>query len=78
MKPFIQIPSGQHSTLAHWQQILSGNKLESVAAFAYITDSGAAAIQKVPRHDAKIPLVIEFRLRPKPPNGSSKAKKYRE
>jgi HKD family nuclease len=44
MKPFIQIPSGQHSTLAHWQQILSGNKLESVAAFAYITDSGAAAI----------------------------------
>lgn len=45
MKPYIQIPDGQESTLTHWQQILAGNNLRSLAAFAYITDSGAAEIR---------------------------------
>jgi len=43
MKPFVQIQK-QHSTLVHWQQILTGNNLRSFAAFAYVTDSGVAQV----------------------------------
>lgn len=43
MKPFVQADS-QRSTLQHWKQILTGNKLSSLAAFAYVTDSGVAQI----------------------------------
>jgi HKD family nuclease len=44
MKPYIQVRN-QQSTLAHWKQILAGNKLNSFAAFAYVTDSGVAQIR---------------------------------
>ncbi len=44
MKPFIQLQN-QQSTLEHWKQILAGNKLDSFAAFAYVTDSGVAQIR---------------------------------
>jgi HKD family nuclease len=43
MKPFIQV-ANQRSTLEYWKQILSGNKLRSFAAFAYVTDSGVAQV----------------------------------
>ena len=43
MKPYIQA-QGQHSTLEYWEGILSGNKLPSFAAFAYVTDSGVAQL----------------------------------
>jgi HKD family nuclease len=44
MKPYIQVQS-QQSTLEHWKKILAGNKLHSFAAFAYVTDSGAAEVR---------------------------------
>jgi HKD family nuclease len=44
MKPYIQVQSRQ-STLEHWKKILTGNNLRSFAAFAYVTDSGAAEIR---------------------------------
>ena len=43
MKPFIQARS-QRSTLVHWKEILAGNRLQSLAAFAYVTDSGVAQL----------------------------------
>lgn len=50
MKPYIQIQNHQ-STLAHWKQILAGNKHDSFAAFAYVTDSGVAQIRAWLRSD---------------------------
>jgi HKD family nuclease len=44
MKPYIQLQS-QQSTLEHWKKILVGNNRRSFAAFAYVTDSGAAEIR---------------------------------
>jgi hypothetical protein len=44
MKPYIQIQN-QQSTLNHWKQILEGNELPSLGAFAYVTDSGVAQIR---------------------------------
>lgn len=44
MRPFIQA-GGQQSTLEHWSQILTGNSLSSLGAFAYVTDSGAAQVE---------------------------------
>jgi HKD family nuclease len=44
MTPYLQIQS-QQSTLEHWRQILAGNKLPSLAAFAYVTDSGVAQVR---------------------------------
>ena len=48
MKPYIQVQS-QQSTLEHWKKILTGNNLRSFAAFAYVTDSGAAEIRTASR-----------------------------
>lgn len=50
MKPYIQVQN-QQSTLAHWKQILAGNKLDSFAAFAYVTDSGVAQVRTRLRND---------------------------
>jgi len=50
VKPFIQIQN-QQSTLAHWKQILAGNKFNSFAAFAYVTDSGVAQIRTQLKND---------------------------
>ena len=44
MKPYIQIQN-QQSTLTHWRQILQGNELPSLGAFAYVTDSGVAQLR---------------------------------
>ncbi len=43
MIPFIQIQN-RRSTIEHWKEILVGNDLSSLGAFAYVTDSGAAQI----------------------------------
>lgn len=43
MRPYIQAQN-QQSTLEHWKEILVGNKLDSFAAFAYVTDSGVAQV----------------------------------
>ena len=43
MIPFIQ-RSGQGTTLEHWKQILTANTKDSLAAFAYVTDSGVAKL----------------------------------
>lgn len=43
MTPFIQV-SGDQSTIEHWKRILHENTMESFAAFAYVTDSGAAQV----------------------------------
>ena len=50
MKPYIQFRN-QQSTLQHWKQILTGNKLPSFAAFAYVTDSGVAQVRTHLRSD---------------------------
>jgi HKD family nuclease len=41
MKPFIQI-AGKRSTIESWKELLDGNGFDSIGAFAYVTDSGAA------------------------------------
>jgi HKD family nuclease len=44
MTPYLQI-QGKLSTLDHWKQMLAGNQLQSLAAFAYVTDSGVAQVR---------------------------------
>lgn len=41
MTPYIQTP-GSKPTLEYWHDMLSGNVANTIAAFAYVTDSGAA------------------------------------
>lgn len=43
ISPFIQIRD-RHSTIEYWKEILVGNDLPSLGAFAYVTDSGIAQI----------------------------------